>query len=92
MGIVINIPRSLEQQIEAQLGKQNAILLYGTKGTGKTTIIEHLAAKYGDDTLLLQGEDMQIRKYYNAELLQIISKLQKEKRSSSLMKLRQYQR
>ena len=65
MGIVIDIPRSLEQQIEAQLGKQNAILLYGTQGTGKTTIIEHIAAKYANDTLLLQGEDMQI-----AEILQ----------------------
>ena len=72
MGIVIDIPRSLEQQIEAQLGKQNAILLYGTQGTGKTTIIEHIAAKYANDTLLLQGEDMQIRKYCNEELLQII--------------------
>jgi len=65
MGIVIDIPRSLEQQIESQLGKQKVILLYGTRRTGKTTIIEHIAAKYADDTLLLQGEDMQI-----AELLQ----------------------
>ena len=65
MGIVIDIPRSLEQQIESQLGKQKVILLFGTRRTGKTTIIEHIAAKYADDTLLLQGEDMQI-----AELLQ----------------------
>lgn len=54
------IPRLLEQQIEKQLGLQKVILLYGTRRTGKTTIIESIAAKHRSDTLLLQGEDMQV--------------------------------
>lgn len=59
------IPRLLETQIETQLGRQKVIILYGTRRTGKTTIIESIAAKHKSDTLLLQGEDMQI-----ADLLQ----------------------
>lgn len=59
------IPRLLEIQIEKQLGRQKVIILYGTRRTGKTTIIESIAAKHKSDTLLLQGEDMQI-----ADLLQ----------------------
>jgi predicted AAA+ superfamily ATPase len=41
------------------------ILLYGTRRTGKSTIIEKIVEKYGDEALLLNGEDMQV-----AELLQ----------------------
>ncbi len=54
------IPRLLEQHIEKQLGKQKVILLYGTRRTGKSTIIESIAAHHSPDTLLLQGEDMQV--------------------------------
>lgn len=35
-------------------------MLYGSRRTGKTTIIENIADKYGNDVLLLQGEDMQV--------------------------------
>lgn len=35
-------------------------MLYGTRRTGKTTIIENIVSKYPDDALLLQGEDMQV--------------------------------
>ena len=61
----MDIPRLLEQQIEKQLGKQKIILLYGTRRTGKTTIIENIASKHSAEVLLLQGEDMQV-----ADLLQ----------------------
>jgi uncharacterized protein len=61
----MEIPRIIQVQIEAKLGLQKVIMLYGTRRTGKTTIIENIAEKYGDDALLLQGEDMQI-----AQLLQ----------------------
>ena len=54
------IPRLLEQHIEKQLGKQKVIVLYGTRRTGKSTIIESIAARHSPDTLLLQGEDMQV--------------------------------
>jgi predicted AAA+ superfamily ATPase len=54
------IERLIERQIEKQLGRQKVILLYGTRRTGKTTIIENIAAKHGSDALMLLGEDVQV--------------------------------
>jgi predicted AAA+ superfamily ATPase len=56
----MNIPRIVQQQIMAKLGMQKVIMLYGTRRTGKTTIIERIFSKHPEDTLLLQGEDMQV--------------------------------
>ena len=44
----------------AKLGTQKVLMLYGTRRTGKTTIIENIVHQYPEDTLLLQGEDMQV--------------------------------
>lgn len=49
----------------AKIGSQKVLMLYGTRRTGKTTIIENIVQKYPNDALLLQGEDMQV-----SELLQ----------------------
>lgn len=56
----MDIPRLLEKKIEAELGKQRVIILYGSRRTGKTPIIERIAARHGNRVLLLQGEDMQV--------------------------------
>lgn len=56
----MEISRLLEKKIEAELGKQKVILLYGSRRTGKTTIIESIAARHGNAVLLLQGEDMHV--------------------------------
>lgn len=56
----MNIPRLVQQQISAKLGTQKVLMLYGTRRTGKTTIIENIVSKYPDDALLLLGEDMQV--------------------------------
>jgi predicted AAA+ superfamily ATPase len=54
------IPRLIQQQMMAKLGSQKVLMLYGTRRTGKTTIIENIVSKYPKETLLLQGEDMQV--------------------------------
>jgi hypothetical protein len=56
----MDIPRLIEKKMEAELGRQKVIMLYGTRRTGKTTIIENIAARHRNDVLLLQGEDMQV--------------------------------
>jgi predicted AAA+ superfamily ATPase len=61
----MHIPRLIQQQMMTRLGTQKVLMLYGTRRTGKTTIIENIVSKYPEDTLLLQGEDMQV-----SELLQ----------------------
>ena len=58
--VKMNIPRFIQEQIEAKIGLQKVIMLYGTRRTGKTTIIENIVLKYGEEALLLQGEDMQV--------------------------------
>lgn len=54
----MNIPRYIQDLIESQLGKQKVIMLYGSRRTGKTTIIEHIQQKYDKKVLMLLGEDM----------------------------------
>ena len=49
----------------ATIGQQKVILLFGSRRTGKTTIIDSLATQYGNDVLMLQGEDMQINEILN---------------------------
>ncbi len=56
----MNIPRLVQQQIIAKIGVQKVLMLYGTRRTGKTTIIENVVSKFPNDTLLLHGEDMQV--------------------------------
>lgn len=56
----MDIPRIVKTQIESKIGQQKVILLYGTRRTGKTTIIEKIVQKYSNDAMLLHGEDMQI--------------------------------
>lgn len=56
----MNIPRLVQQQISAKLGAQKVLMLYGTRRTGKTTIIENIVNKNPSDALLLLGEDMQV--------------------------------
>jgi uncharacterized protein len=56
----MEIQRFIQQQIEDKIGSQKVIMLYGTRRTGKTTIIEQIALAHPKDTLLLQGEDMDV--------------------------------
>src|SRR5882724_115955 len=76
----MNIPRLLERKIESQLGKQKVIMLYGTRRTGKTTIIENIAAKNGNEVLLLQGEDMQVADILQQRTVANYSQLTKGKK------------
>lgn len=76
----MNIPRLLETKIEHQLGRQKVIRLYGTRRTGKTTIIENIAARRGDDVLMLQGEDMQVANLLQQRTVANYSQLTKGKK------------
>jgi uncharacterized protein len=61
----MNIPRIIQEQVEAKLGVQKVLMLYGTRRSGKTTIIEKIVGERWNDVLLLFGEDINV-----AELLQ----------------------
>ncbi len=56
----MDIPRLIQQKVEKYIGKQKVIMVYGSRRTGKTSLIENITEKFGADVLLLQGEDMQV--------------------------------
>ena len=61
----MDIPRFVAKKMLSQIGKQKVIMLYGSRRTGKTTLIEEIRQLYDESTLFLLGEDAQV-----AEVLQ----------------------
>jgi hypothetical protein len=61
----MEIPRFVAKKILNQIGKQKVLMLYGSRRTGKTTIIQEIQRLHQDQTLFLLGEDAQV-----AEVLQ----------------------
>lgn len=59
----MEIPRFIEQRLSHQIGKQKVLMLYGSRRTGKTTIIENIVKKHEDEALMLLGEDIQVSEY-----------------------------
>jgi predicted AAA+ superfamily ATPase len=55
------IQRKLEEVIKNYLFKNKAILLFGARQTGKTTLIKELLKSYSQDSLFLNGDDYDIR-------------------------------
>ena len=76
----MEIPRIVESQILKQIGKQKVILLYGTRRTGKSTIIEGIALKDQKNTLLLQGEDMQVARLLQKRTVANYKRLAEDKK------------
>lgn len=75
-----SIPRLLSGLIERHIGKQKVILLYGTRRTGKTTLIESIAARHGTEVLMLNGEDMQIAQLLQERTISNYQRLAQKKR------------
>jgi predicted AAA+ superfamily ATPase len=62
----MKIKRYVFDLLDRHIGKQKVLLLYGSRRTGKTTIIEAIFEKYADEALMLLGEDVQV-----SEILQL---------------------
>lgn len=56
----MEIPRFVAKKILSQIGKQKVLMLYGSRRTGKTTIIHEIQRQYESQTLFLLGEDAQV--------------------------------
>ncbi len=69
----MDIPRIVQDQIESKIGQQKVILLYGTRRTGKTTIIEKIVQKFLSDALLCMEKICRYRLFYKIEPLLIIN-------------------
>lgn len=55
------IIRDLEHIIHPYLFKNKAILIYGSRQVGKTTLVHSLVKEYQDHTLFLNGDDADVR-------------------------------
>ena len=55
------IPRLLESNIRNDLYKGKAIILYGPRQSGKTTLITKIASDFGNDSIIANGDEPDIR-------------------------------
>ena len=56
------IARTIEPELERKFFGGKAMIVYGPRQSGKTTMIRHLVSKYGrDDVLWLNGDDPAVR-------------------------------
>lgn len=55
------VKRSIEGLIQKYLFKNKAIIIYGARQVGKTTLVESLVKKHTQKTLFLNGDDSDIR-------------------------------
>ncbi|MEA3450863.1 MAG: hypothetical protein U9Q83_03050 [Bacteroidota bacterium] len=55
------IIRIIENQIKEHLGKQKAILLFGARQVGKTTLLENCNFLKNRKTLFLSGDETDIK-------------------------------
>jgi len=73
---MIIVHRHLKSIIENYLFKNKTVIVYGARQTGKTTLIEQLLEPYAGETLLLNGDDADVRELFSdlnsAKLIPII--------------------
>lgn len=56
------IARTIEPELEKKIFSGKAVIVYGPRQSGKTTMIRHLVSKYGnDDVLWLNGDNPAVR-------------------------------
>ena len=59
------IKRHLEEIIQDQLFKKKTIIIYGARQVGKTTLVDDLVGKLSLKTLILSGDDADIRELFS---------------------------
>lgn len=72
------IKRKLIEQIRAKLNSQKALIIYGARQTGKTTLIRNILPEISENVLYLNGDDTDVRElfssYSSTQLRAIIGK------------------
>jgi len=55
------ITRTIEQRIKACLYKKKAVIIYGARQVGKTTLVKKITEEAGDSTLWLNADEADVR-------------------------------
>ncbi len=58
------IKRAIKERIEASLFKKKAIIIYGARQVGKTTLIKEIQKKYNDISLYVNCDEPDIREIF----------------------------
>src|SRR6201996_3546398 len=58
---MIIVPRMLEAEVEANIGKNKVLLVMGTRRVGKTFLMKTIEAKLDRRVLKLNGEDLDVQ-------------------------------
>jgi len=59
--ILYMIKRDIEKLVSSYLFKKKTIIIYGARQVGKTTLVESLVKDFSESTLLLNGDDSDVR-------------------------------
>lgn len=59
------IARQLEESIRKHLGKKKTVIIYGARQVGKTTLLNRIIAKHKAKTLILNGDDADVRALFS---------------------------
>lgn len=59
------VKRHLENIIQRYLFKNKAVIIYGARQVGKTTLVNQLVKKHREKTLFLNGDDADIREMFS---------------------------
>jgi len=72
------IKRKLTEEIRKKLNGKKALIVYGARQTGKTTLVRNLLSEISDNVLYLNGDDSDVRElfgsYSSTQLRAIIGK------------------
>lgn len=55
------VTRHIEKEITKYLFKKKTIIIYGARQVGKTTLVEEIISKRNEKTLILNGDDADVR-------------------------------
>ena len=69
--------RTIHHRIEKALGRKKAVILYGARQVGKTTLVKKIISDYSGKSLLLNCDEPDIRELLtektSTELKQLVS-------------------
>lgn len=58
------IPRSIESEIKSRLFKRKAIVIYGPRQSGKTTLVKRITEEHLSDTLFLNADNADVQELF----------------------------
>jgi predicted AAA+ superfamily ATPase len=69
-----NIKRTIKTDILAHLEPNKAVIIYGPRQVGKTTLVKEILAEFGEDYLFVSGEDINSQAWLSSRSIEMLKK------------------